>query len=176
MEIREKSKVLQINPKDNVLVALEKLPAGMPIQYNGYDVILQDHIPVKHKLALEDLDVGDEVIMYGVLVGKTTERVKKGGLLTTENLHHASNEDYKRTATTVTWEPPDVSALQEMTFDGYHRSNGQVGTRNYWLFIPMVFCENNNLKVIKDALLTELGYANDNEYRNYVRELVNTEE
>jgi altronate hydrolase len=28
--------------------------------------------------------------------------------------------------------------------------------------------------VIKDALLTELGYANDNEYRNYVRELVDT--
>lgn len=174
MEIKEKSKVLQIHPKDNVLVALEKLPAGMPIRYNGYEVILQDHIPVKHKLALEDFDVGDEVIMYGVLVGKTTEHVKKGGLLTTENLHHASNEDYQRTTTTVSWDPPDVSAWQEVTFDGYHRSNGQVGTRNYWLFIPMVFCENNNLKVLKDALLTELGYANDNEYRNYVRELLNS--
>lgn len=174
MEIKEKSKVLQIHPKDNVLVALEKLPAGMPIRYNGYEVILQDHIPVKHKLALEDFDVGDEVIMYGVLVGKTTEHVKKGGLLTTENLHHASNEDYQRTTTTVSWDPPNVSAWQEVTFDGYHRSNGQVGTRNYWLFIPMVFCENNNLKVLKDALLTELGYANDNEYRNYVRELLNS--
>lgn len=173
MKIKEKSKVLQIHPRDNVLVALEKLPAGMTIQQNGAEISLLHHIPPKHKLALQDFDKGDEVIMYGVLVGRTTEPVKKGGLLTTENLHHASNENYLRTVDNVSWNPPDVSALEGLTFDGYHRPNGQVGTRNYWLFIPMVFCENNNLKIMKDALLTELGYANDNQYKNYVRELVN---
>ncbi|WP_315899982.1 altronate dehydratase family protein [Membranihabitans marinus] len=172
MKIKEKSKVLQIHPRDNVLVALEKLPAGMTIQQNGAEISLIDHIPPKHKLAIRDFDEGDEVIMYGVLVGKTTEPVRKGGLLTTENLHHASNEDYKRTVETVSWNPPDVSVFEGLTFDGYHRSNGDVGTRNYWLFIPMVFCENNNLKIIKDALLTELGYANDNQYRSFVRNLV----
>ncbi|MBY5959252.1 UxaA family hydrolase [Membranicola marinus] len=144
----------------------------MTIQQNGAEISLIDHIPPKHKLAIRDFDEGDEVIMYGVLVGKTTEPVRKGGLLTTENLHHASNEDYKRTVETVSWNPPDVSVFEGLTFDGYHRSNGDVGTRNYWLFIPMVFCENNNLKIIKDALLTELGYANDNQYRSFVRNLV----
>lgn len=174
VKIKEKSNVLQIHPKDNVLVALEKLPAGMTVQHNGTEVTLKDHIPPKHKFTLREFDRGDEIIMYGVLVGRTTEPVAEGGLLTTENLHHASNEDYHRTTDTVSWDPPDVNALEGLTFDGYHRPNGQVGTRNYWLFIPMVFCENNNLKIIKDALLTELGYANDNQYRSYVRELLNS--
>lgn len=174
MKITEKSKVLQIHPQDNVVVALEKLPAGMTIKYNGSEVTLKNHIPPKHKIALQALRTGDEVIMYGVLVGKTTEYVEQGGLLTTTNLQHASNENYHRDVNTVTWNNPDVSALESLTFEGYHRSNGQVGTRNYWLFIPMVFCENNNLKMIRDALLSELGYDNDNGFRNYVRELLNS--
>lgn len=172
MKIKEKSKVLQIHPRDNVLVALEKLPAGMSILHNGGEVNLKNHVPPKHKFALQDFNTGDEVIMYGVLVGKTTEAVPKGGLLTTENLRHASNEDYHRTVDQVSWNPPDVGELDQMTFQGYHRSDGRVGTRNYWLFIPMVFCENNNLKMIKDAMLSELGYGNGNEYKSYVRELI----
>lgn len=172
MKIKEKSKVLQIHPRDNVLVALEKLPAGMSIQHHGGEVTLKNHVPPKHKFALQDFNTGDEVIMYGVLVGKTTEAVPKGGLLTTENLLHASNEDYRRTVDQVSWNPPDVGDLHQMTFQGYHRSDGRVGTRNYWLFIPMVFCENNNLKMIKDAMLSELGYGNGNEYKSYVRELI----
>ncbi len=174
MKIKEKSKVLQIHPRDNVLVALEKLPAGMTILHNGTGVILKNNIPPKHKFSLQELNPGDEVIMYGVLVGKAIEKVEEGGLLTTSNLTHASNDNYKRTVETVTWNEPDVSALKGLTFQGYHRSNGQVGTRNYWLFIPMVFCENNNLKMIREALLSELGYANENDYKSYVRELIHS--
>ena len=165
--------MLQINPQDNVLVALEKLPAGTTIYHNGSAVTLKDQIPPKHKFALQNLEVGAEVIMYGVLVGKTTEGVELGGLLTTSNLKHASNENYQRRTNEVTWDAPDVSAFKDLTFQGYHRSDGSVGTRNYWLFIPMVFCENNNLKIIREALLSELGYARTNDYRGYVRELLN---
>lgn len=172
MKIKETSKVLQINPRDNVLVALENLPAGMVVKYRDKEVILKDHIPVKHKFAIKDFATGDQVKMYGVLVGKATEPIDTGALLTTENLHHASNEDYQKMTTTVTWDQPDVSRFQEWTFDGYHRPDGQVGTRNYWLFIPMVFCENNNLKILKDALWTELGYARSNKYRQFVRHLI----
>ena len=79
MNIKEKSKVLQIDPRDNVLVALEKLPAGMSVKHNGHDVVLKNHVPPKHKFALRDFARGEEVIMYGVLVGKTTEPVPEGG-------------------------------------------------------------------------------------------------
>ena len=56
---------------------------------------------------------------------------------------------------------------------GYHRPDGQVGTRNYWLVLPMVFCENRNVERMKEALEEELGYGGaQNRYRQFVRELI----
>lgn len=175
MEIEKKNRVLQINPADNVLVALETLKAGTKIVHNGTTIELVNHVREKHKFALQDLQKGDDVIMYGVLVGRTTDDIPKGGVLTTENLHHASNENYRRMTTVVEWDTPDVSEFENMTFEGYHRSDGRVGTRNYWLFVPMVFCEERNLKIAKDALLTELGYASPDTYRQFVRGLVGSQ-
>ncbi|MBV9988226.1 MAG: UxaA family hydrolase, partial [Chitinophagaceae bacterium] len=51
------------------------------------------------------------------------------------------------------------------TFNGYHRSDGRVGTANYWLFMPTVFCENRNLDVIREALHSELGYDVTDKYK-----------
>ena len=42
---------------------------------------------------------------------------------------------------------------------GYHRADGQVGTRNYWLVLPLVFCENRNVDRMREALEEELGYG-----------------
>jgi altronate hydrolase len=47
-----------------------------------------------------------------------------------------------------------------------------VGTANYWLFIPTVFCENRNLDVIKEALHHSLGYAVTDKYKKYAKHLV----
>lgn len=58
------------------------------------------------------------------------------------------------------------------TFTGYRRADGRVGTANYWLFIPTVFCENRNLDVIKEALRTELGYTTSYQYSMYTRLLI----
>jgi altronate hydrolase len=109
--------------------------------------------------------------MYGVLVGKVTEDVKKGGLMTTSNLHHAA-DPYAYRGATYSWQAPDVSKWKERTFMGYHRSDGRVGTANYWLFIPTVFCENRNLDVIREAMHNELGYAVTDKYKDFTRGLV----
>ena len=54
---------------------------------------------------------------------------------------------------------------------GYHRADGQVGTRNYWLVLPLVFCENRNVDRMREALEEELGYGNSqNSYRPIVRQ------
>ncbi|RYY90834.1 MAG: altronate dehydratase, partial [Chitinophagaceae bacterium] len=70
------------------------------------------------------------------------------------------------------WSAPDVSKFAGRTFNGYHRPDGRVGTANYWLFIPTVFCENRNLDVIREALHNELGYAVTAKYKQYARALV----
>ena len=163
--------VLKVHPKDNVLVALTNLSKGETILFEGTDYVLQDDIPAKHKFFTEDLATGGEVIMYGVLVGKAQMPVAKGSRMTTKNIKHAA-EPYDYRKTDFHWNAPDISKFKDKTFKGYHRSDGRVGTANYWLFIPTVFCENRNLDVIREAMHNELGYAVTDKYKQYTHQLV----
>jgi altronate hydrolase len=166
-----KHKVLKVNPKDNVIVALANLSKGESISFEGEEFVLQDNINAKHKFFTKDLETGDEIIMYGVLVGKAQTHIPRGGLMTTTNTKHAADPFVYRAAK-YEWHAPDVSKFKGKTFNGYHRSDGRVGTANYWLFIPTVFCENRNLDVIREALHNELGYAVTDKYKSYTHQLI----
>lgn len=163
-------KILKIDPLDNVIVALKDLEKGEVVVLENESYELLEKIPAKHKFYTTDLPAGSEVTMYGVLVGKVVMDVKKGSRMTTENLHHAA-DPYKYTGAQYQWVAPDVSKFANRTFNGYHRSDGRVGTANYWLFIPTVFCENRNLDVIREAMHNELGYAVTDKYKQYTRAL-----
>lgn len=166
-----KQLVLKVHPKDNVLVALADLKTGQTINYQGVDYVLQDDIQAKHKFYTTDMATGDEVLMYGTLVGKIQYPLKAGSLMTTDNLKHAA-APYEYRPYHYEWHAPDVTKFKGRTFMGYHRANGKVGTANYWLFIPTVFCENRNLDVIREALHNELGYAVTAKYKSYAHHLV----
>ncbi len=166
-----KQKVLKVHPKDNVLVALTDLKKGDVIEYDGTSYTLQDDVKAKHKFFTEDLKKGDSIIMYGVLVGKAQYDIPKGGWMNTDNTKHAA-EPYAYRKTGFKWTAPDVSKFEGRTFNGYHRSDGRVGTANYWLFIPTVFCENRNLDVIREAMHNELGYAVTDKYKRYTHQLI----
>ena len=166
-----KAKVLKVHPQDDVLVALSDLQKGENVVYENESYLLQDFIPAKHKFTAKDFAVGDPVYMYGVLVGKAMQPIPRGGLISTANLKHAAS-DYSGRTRQYTWTAPDVSKWQNRTFNGYHRPDGKVGTANYWLFVPTVFCENRNLEIIKDALTKELGYGKSQKYQNQARQLV----
>jgi altronate hydrolase len=166
-----KHKVLKVHPKDNVIVALTNLKKGETISFQGNDYVLQDDINAKHKFFEKEMQPGDEAIMYGVLVGKAQKLIPAGGLMTTENLKHAALPFTYRPSH-YEWQAPDVSKFQGKTFNGYLRSDGRVGTANYWLFIPTVFCENRNLDVIREAMHNELGYAVTAKYKSYTHQLL----
>lgn len=163
--------VVKMHPSDNALVALIDLSKGESVIFEGQTYILQDNIKAKHKFYTSDLSKGDEVIMYGVLVGKVQCDMVKGSLMTTENLKHAA-EPYGYRQTDFTWQAPDVSKYKDKTFKGFKRKDGRVGTANYWLFVPTVFCENRNLDVIKEALHNELGYSVSDKYTQYTHQLL----
>jgi altronate hydrolase len=165
-----REKFLQIHPKDNVLVALTNLKKGDVIQWEQKPLVLADDIPVKHKLSIGELAIGDAVFMYGVLVGKAMRPIAEGGCITTENLKHAA-EPFDYHGVQYHWEAPDYSRFANRTFNGYHRNDGRVGTANYWLFIPTVFCENRNLDVIKEALVNELGYGVTEKYKRFTKSM-----
>ncbi|MDE3142796.1 MAG: altronate dehydratase [Bacteroidota bacterium] len=159
-----KRKVLKVHPKDNVIVALQNLSKGEIVSLDDVDYVLLEDIPAKHKFYATDMKQGDAVTMYGVLVGKVQHDILRGMRMSTENLKHAA-EPYAYRAFQYDWHAPDISKFKGRTFNGYHRNDGSVGTANYWLFIPTVFCENRNLDVIREALHNELGYAVTEKYK-----------
>src|SRR5579862_100112 len=165
-----KQRALQIHDKDNVMVALTNLKNGEAIEHAGKSCVLKDNIPAKHKFFLNDMQPDDAVIMYGTLVGRVLFALPMGSLMTTANTRHAAAE-YGYRGATYHWQPPSVQKFAGRTFDGYHRSDGRVGTSNYWIFLPTVFCENRNLDVIREALQNELGYSVTGKYRQYTHAL-----
>jgi len=168
----QKQLVLQIHPKDNVLVALTNLKKGDAIDYHQQTYILKEDIAEKHKFFIQALAQGERITMYGITVGKiTTEQVEVGERMSVENTKHEADA-YAYRNTNYQWQSPDISKYAHKTFNGYHRNDGKVGTANYWLFIPTVFCENRNLDVIKEALHYALGYTITDKYKAFAEQVV----
>jgi altronate hydrolase len=163
-------KVLQIDSRDNVLIALTELHRGEQVEYGKRSYTLVSDVRAKHKFATEDLATGADIVMYGVLVGKAVKPIRPGECLTTINTWHQA-ADFREQSVQYRWDTPDVSRWKERTFLGYHRSDGQVGTRNYWLVVPLVFCENRNIGVLKQAFEEELGFTAPQVYRQQVAHL-----
>ena len=157
-------KVLFLDPQDNVLVALATLDLGAEVKLgppSNFSCTVTQTIPAKHKMALVDLAPGDLVRMYGMVVGEAVEPIRRGGLLTTQNVEHRAGA-YTSARRPVTYPVPDPAPWAARTFMGYHRADGQVGTRNYWIVLPLVFCENRNIEQLKEAFEEELGYGRAN--------------
>jgi altronate hydrolase len=163
---------VKIHPRDNVIVALTDLKQGDRVMNNGHEITLRDFVAAKHKFVTETLEPGSEIIMYGVTVGKVLSRIEKGGVISTHNVAHKA-EGFGKQTRKEEWHAPDISRWKDRTFLGYHRSDGQVGTGNYWVVIPMVFCESRNVQMIREAFEEELGFAKSSPYKKMVRQLVN---
>src|SRR6202140_69258 len=162
--------VLQLDSRDNVLIALTDMKAGERVAFGGQTYTLSKNVPAKHKFATQGFGIGDGVIMYGVLVGKAVKSIAAGELLTVSNIQHQA-APFREHSGDYHWLQPDVSQWKNKTFLGYRRSDGQVGTRNYWLVVPLVFCENKKIQVLKQAFEEELGFAAPQHYRRQVAEL-----
>jgi altronate hydrolase len=161
---------LRLDARDTVAIALSELRAGDSLTVDDAEYTLVTSVAAKHKFALRDFAVGDAVTMYGVVVGRATAPIRRGEAITVMNLRHAA-APYELRHAVRAWRPPDVSRWAARTFAGYRRSDGQVGTRNYWLVVPLVFCENRNVAVLKQAFEEELGFAAPPAYRQQVAEL-----
>ena len=159
-----KNKILKIHPKDNIVVALFDLKEGEILILEDKKISLKTDVNKKHKFALENLNKGENIYLYGVVVGKAIRPIKKGEAINSKNISHHTQEYYlpknlKKIST------PNLSNNEHKnkTFDGYHRQDGKVGTENNWLVIPLVFCQNRNIDELKKALLSGLGYGSSRE-------------
>ncbi|MFD0796504.1 UxaA family hydrolase [Maribacter chungangensis] len=167
-------KLIKIHPKDNVAIALVHLTKGELISFEGEKILILSDTKAKHKIALDAVQVDGEIFMYGILVGKAVTEIKKGEVLTIENVKHRTQAVTKKTEI-APWSRPNLSHWKNRTFMGYHRPDGQVGTRNIWLFFPLVFCENRNIEVLKEVFEKELNVGAISSQRLLLRQLINGE-
>jgi altronate hydrolase len=163
--------VLKLDPRDNVLIALHDMKKGELVNFSGQQYVLASNVPAKHKFSTEAIAIGGSIFMYGVLIGKAREAIQRAEAVTTRNVSHES-APFRQNDKHFAWKPPETSRWRDRTFLGYGRADGQVGTRNYWLVIPLVFCENRNIDVLKQAFEEELGFAPPKIYRRQVAALV----
>lgn len=135
---------IKINDNDNVIVALNPIPAGTEITVSGKEgditVTAAEEIPAGHKMALCEIAEGSEVIKYGFRIGNAKENIQAGAWIHTHNVKTALGDllDY-------TYEPVsvDIEEKEEATFMGFVRKDGKVGVRNEIWVIPTVGCVNN---------------------------------
>jgi len=134
-----KKSILKVHPDDNVIVALRDLAKGEQVQLNGHSYTVAEDIPAKHKFTEKTLQKGEELHMYGVLVGKANDVIPAGSRISTSNVKHASNP-FKLGSRRTEWNTPDISRFATRTFNGFHRPDGSVGTAYYLPVITLVFC------------------------------------
>ncbi len=157
----ENRRTLKIDPRDNVRVALVDLAAGERVGDDGAAFALRESVPARHKFAVRDLAAGGRIVMYGAEVGRATRSIRAGERLSPQNTAHSQEPigedaggEYSGRAP---WEPPELSAWTGRTFAGFHRADGRVGTANYWLVVPLVFCINRSARLLEEALGRALG-------------------
>jgi altronate hydrolase len=154
-------KILCIHPDDSMLVALSDLAPGEVVTWEGDSILITTPVRAKHKLARRAFAEGELLTLYGVPVGKATQAIRRGEAVTTENLRHYAAEVELGTGKVYEWNAPEISRFDGATFPGVVRADGRVGTANYWLIFPLVFCENRNVEHLRNALEGPLGYGKD---------------
>jgi len=164
-------KILKVHPDDNLIVALQDLAIGEQVSLDGESYTVVYPTSAKHKFATKPLNTGDMVMMYGVVVGRAMQPIQRGEIITTFNVKHASTAPQIRPSE-YKWTPPNVDKFTNRTFNGFHRTDGKVGVANVWLVIPLVFCENRNIDMLRDILLEKLGYSKPKSYGYDVDKLV----
>ena len=128
---------IQLHPTDNVCVAAQTLRKGQQVQTRDGTVEVAEPIPLGHKFARQPIGVGEPVKKYGQRIGVASEAIGVGGWVHSHNIALGKFDCQHESATET---PPPPTPITGRTFQGYRRSGGRAGTRNYLAVISTVNC------------------------------------
>lgn len=128
---------IHLHPKDNIGVAVRNLNAGEVISLGSEQITLAQEIPMGHKFAVTAVVADSPVLKYGQSIGVTTDAISPGEWVHTHNLVNGEFVQKYDKATDI---PSPFPKIEDRTFQGFRRSNGKAGTRNYIAVISTVNC------------------------------------
>lgn len=156
--ITSSSAVKRLNKLDNVAVAVSAVAESTPVGFSSLTAV--EHIPAGHKIAVRDIDEGEDILKYGQVIGYASVAIPAGAHVHTQNMGM-----HERASSMESFSPANASPVvpSDKTFEGFIRPNGKVGTRNYIGIISTVNCSATVSKVVADKLdnspyLKNLGY------------------
>lgn len=131
---------IKINSLDNIIVAIENLQKGEKIEVDNLSIKVKEEIKKGHKMALKNLEIGDNIIKYGNPIGHAIKNIEAGQLVHSHNIK--TNLDGIKEYSYNKEEDSLNIENKNLTFEGYIRKNGDVGIRNELWIVPTVGCVN----------------------------------
>jgi altronate hydrolase len=146
---------IKINECDNVIIALRDYKKDEVIDLEGEKITLLEDINRGHKIAIKNINKGENVVKYGLPIGYALEDIKVGSWVHTHN-----TKTNLKDLNTYSYTPKFIDRkldLEDIKVNVYKRKNGDVGVRNELWIVPTVGCVNGIAQRIKDAFLAEVG-------------------
>lgn len=148
---------LKINPADSVVVCLQAIPAGTLLEIDGKSITLLQDTPAGHKVAINDMKEGEDIIKYGYPIGHALKDLKAGEWINEDNLKTNLSGKLEYTYSPVNEKL--TIPTEDRTFKGYVRKNGDVGVRNEVWIVPTVGCVNGIAERLAAKLQEETKLA-----------------
>ena len=146
---------IKINECDNVIIALRDYKKYEVIDLEDKKITLLEDINRGHKIAIKNINKGENVIKYGLPIGYALEDIKVGSWVHTHN-----TKTNLKDLNTYSYTPKFTDRkldLEDIKVNVYKKKNGDVGVRNELWIVPTVGCVNGIAQRIKDAFLAEVG-------------------
>ena len=150
---------IQLNTKDNVVVALKGLKSGTAIENDA--TVTRAAIPPGHKVAVGSIFKGEYIYKYGQIIGVASREIQPGDHVHT---HNVDMSEFSRNYSIGSEVKPTeyIPKAKQATFEGIVRDDGQIATRNYIGVLPSVSCSASVCRYIADAFTDEMLMAYPN--------------
>ena len=146
---------IKINSKDNVVIVLRNYKKDEVIKIDEKEIKILQETMKGHKIALENISKGENILKYGMPIGYALEDIKVGEWVHTHNIR-TNLKDLSTYEYTPEFEK-ELSSSNKRKVKVYRRKNGDVGIRNELWIVPTVGCVNGIANLIKEAFLKEIG-------------------
>ena len=147
---------LMMDITDNVVTCMNEVEAGQQVVYRKGNEICtitaEENIPYCHKITLQDIAKGEQIIKYGESLGETSEDISAGHWVADHNLfsvprdydHELASDDFVMCAKQSEGAPN----LKSFQFWGYRRAEGRPGIRNHVLILPTCACGSESSRIV----------------------------
>ena len=156
-------RTIRMHANDNVAIVVNDggLPAGTRL---ADGLVLRDHVPQGHKVALADLAEGAAVLRYDVTIGYALRPIAAGSWVAEQLLGMPAARELDALPVSTRAGAP-LPPLEGYTFEGYRNPDGSVGTRNILAITTTVQCVagvvEHAVRRIKDELLPTYPNVDD---------------